>query len=142
MLILVSRMNTSQLSYQLLADLVVLVHVAFVVFAVLGGLLAARWRRLVWIHLPAVIWAVIVEFFGWVCPLTPLENWLRRRGGQTGYPSDFIAHYILPVLYPEELTREVQICSWSSRPTNKFIGLHLDLQMQEDEPESLSAIQT
>lgn len=109
MLILVS-MNTSQLSYQLLADLVVLVHIAFVVFAVLGGLLAARWRRLVWIHLPAVIWAMIVEFFGWVCPLTPLENWLRRRGGQAGYPSDFIAHYILPVLYPEELTREVQIC--------------------------------
>ena len=103
-------MNARQIPYQLLADLVVLVHVAFVVFAVLGGLLAARWRRLVWIHLPAVIWAVIVEVFGWVCPLTPLENWLRRRGGQAGYPSDFIAHYILPVLYPEELTREVKIC--------------------------------
>ena len=102
-------MNARQIPYQLLADLVVLVHVAFVVFAVFGGLLAARWRRLVWIHLPAVIWAVIVEFFGWVCPLTPLENWLRRRGGQAGYPSDFIAHYILPVLYPEELNREVQI---------------------------------
>lgn len=102
-------MNARQIPYQLLADLVVLVHVAFVVFAVLGGFLAARWRRLVWIHLPAVIWAVIVEFFGWVCPLTPLENWLRRRGGQAGYPSDFIAHYILPVLYPEELNREVQI---------------------------------
>ena len=103
-------MNARQIPYQLLADLVVLVHVAFVVFAILGGLLAARWRRLVWIHLPAVIWAVIVEVFGWVCPLTPLENWLRRRGGQAGYPSDFIAHYILPVLYPEELSREVQIC--------------------------------
>ena len=102
-------MNARQIPYQLLADLVVLVHVAFVVFAILGGLLAARWRRLVWIHLPAVIWAVIVEVFGWVCPLTPLENWLRRRGGQAGYPSDFIAHYILPVLYPEELSREVQI---------------------------------
>jgi Protein of Unknown function (DUF2784) len=102
-------MNARQIPYQLLADLVVLVHVAFVVFAVLGGLLAARWRRLVWIHLPAVIWAVIVEFFGWVCPLTPLENWLRRRAGQAVYPSDFIAHYILPVLYPEELSREVQI---------------------------------
>ena len=102
-------MNVRQIPYQLLADLVVLVHVAFVVFAVLGGLLAARWRRLVWIHLLAVIWAVIVEFFGWVCPLTPLENWLRRRAGQAVYPSDFIAHYILPVLYPEELSREVQI---------------------------------
>ena len=102
-------MNTLQIPYSLLADLIVLVHVAFVVFAVLGGLLAARWRRLVWIHLLAVIWAAIVEVFGWVCPLTPLENWLRRRGGQGGYPSDFIAHYVLPILYPEGLTREVQI---------------------------------
>ena len=102
-------MNTSSLLYQLLADLIVLAHVAFVVFAVLGGLLAARWRRLVWIHLPAVIWAAIVEFFGWFCPLTPLENWLRQRGGERGYTSDFIARYILPTLYPEELTREVQI---------------------------------
>ncbi len=102
-------MNTLQIPYQLLADLVVLVHVVFVVFAVLGGLLAARWRRLVWIHLPAVIWAAVVEILGWACPLTPLENWLRRKGGQGGYPSDFIAHYVLPILYPEGLTREVQI---------------------------------
>ena len=102
-------MNLSSPPYQLLADLVVLVHVAFVVFAVLGGLLAARWRHLVWIHLPAVIWAALVEVLGWVCPLTPLENWLRQRGGERGYGSDFIARYILPALYPEELTREVQI---------------------------------
>lgn len=102
-------MNTSSLVYQLLADLIVLAHVAFVVFAVFGGLVAARWRWLVWIHLPAVIWAAIVEFFGWFCPLTPLENWLRQRGGERGYASDFIARYILPTLYPEELTREVQI---------------------------------
>jgi hypothetical protein len=95
--------------YRLLADLIVFVHVAFVVFALLGGILAARWRPFVWIHLPAVIWAAIVEFFGWVCPLTPLENWLRRKAGQGGYPSDFVAHYILPVLYPEGLTHNVQI---------------------------------
>ena len=104
-----SAMNTLQLPYPLLADLIVLVHVGFVVFAVLGGLLAARWQSLVWIHVPAVIWAALVEVFGWVCPLTPLENWLRRKGGQGGYSSDFIAHYVLPILYPEELTREVQI---------------------------------
>jgi Protein of Unknown function (DUF2784) len=104
-----SAMNTSSLLYQLLADLIVLAHVAFVVFAVLGGLLAARWRWLVWIHLPAVIWAAIVEIFGWLCPLTPLENWLRQRGGERGYASDFIGRYILPALYPQELTREVQI---------------------------------
>jgi hypothetical protein len=102
-------MSMLQIPYPLLANLIVLVHVAFVVFAVLGGLLAVRWRRLVWIHLPAVIWAALVEVLGWVCPLTPLENWLRRKGGQGGYPFDFIAHYALPILYPERLTREVQI---------------------------------
>jgi len=102
-------MNTAQVTYPLLADLVVLVHVAFVVFAVIGGLLAVRWRGFVWVHLPAFTWAAVVEFFGWVCPLTPLENWLRRRGGAGGYSSDFITHYILPALYPDGLTREVQI---------------------------------
>jgi hypothetical protein len=102
-------MNSSSLFYPLLADLVVLVHAAFVLFVVLGGLLAARWRGLAWIHLPAAIWAAIVEFFGWVCPLTPLENWLRQKGGESGYGSDFVARYILPTLYPAELTRELQI---------------------------------
>jgi Protein of Unknown function (DUF2784) len=102
-------MNTAQVPYPLLADLVVLLHVAFVVFAVMGGLLAVRWRGFVWVHLPTVTWAAVVEFFGWVCPLTPLENWLRQRGGVGGYSSDFITHYILPALYPEGLTREVQI---------------------------------
>src|SRR4029450_12393300 len=102
-------MDTLQIPYPLLADLIVLVHVAFVVFVGLGGLLAATWRRLVWIHLLAAFWAAVVEFFGWVCPLTPLENWLRRKGGQDGYPSDFFGGYVLPILYPERLTREVQI---------------------------------
>jgi Protein of Unknown function (DUF2784) len=101
--------STLQIPYQLLADLIVLAHAAFVVFVVLGGLLIVRWWRLVWIHLAAIVWAVLVEFFGWVCPLTPLENWLRRRGGQGGYSSDFVAHYILPLLYPEGLTHRVQI---------------------------------
>jgi Protein of Unknown function (DUF2784) len=95
--------------YRLLADLVVLAHLGFVVLAVLGGLLALRWRRFVWIHLSAVIWAATVEFFGWVCPLTPLENRLRARAGEAAYSSDFIARYLLPVLYPEGLTRELQI---------------------------------
>jgi hypothetical protein len=93
----------------MLADLVVLAHAAFVLFVVFGGLLIVRWHNLVWIHLPAVIWAAIVELFGRVCPLTPLENWLRQKGGERGYGSDFVARYILPTLYPEELTREVQI---------------------------------
>lgn len=102
-------MRTEQILYQLLADLVVLIHLGFVVFAVLGGLLSLKWRRFAWIHLSAVIWAATVEFFGWVCPLTPLENWLRVRAGEAAYSSDFVARYILPVLYPEELTRELQI---------------------------------
>lgn len=104
-----SEMNSSSVFYPLLADLVVLVHAAFVLFVVLGGFLAVRWHRLAWIHLPAAIWAAIVEFFGWVCPLTPLENWLRQKGGESRYASDFVARYILPTLYPEELTREVQV---------------------------------
>ena len=97
------------MTYQLLADLVVLAHATFVLFVVFGGLLVVRWHGLAWIHLPAVIWAAIVEFFGWVCPLTPLENWFRQKGGESGYGSDFVARYILPTLYPEELTREVQV---------------------------------
>jgi len=95
--------------YRQVADLVLLLHLGFVLFAVLGGLLALRWPRLLWIHIPAVIWAAAVEFFGWICPLTPLENWLRSRAGGGSYPGDFIAHYMVPILYPEGLTREVQI---------------------------------
>ena len=91
----------------MIADLILLLHMAFVLFAVFGGLLAVRWRRVMWIHLVAVAWAAMVEFFGWICPLTPLENWLR--GQAEGYHSDFIARTILPLLYPEGLTREAQI---------------------------------
>ncbi len=92
-----------------LADLVLVAHFAFVVFAVAGALLVLRWRWVVWPHLPAVVWAALIEFAGWICPLTLLENWLRERGGSVGYESGFIDHYILPALYPSGLTREVQI---------------------------------
>lgn len=92
-----------------MAELIVAVHFAFVVFVVLGGLLALRWPRAAWIHLPAVIWGVLIEFTGWICPLTPLENRLRRASGEAGYQGDFIAHYILPVLYPDGLTRTDQL---------------------------------
>jgi len=95
--------------YGVLADLVVIIHLAFVVFVLFGGLLVLRWRRVVWLHLPAVAWGAAVEFGGWICPLTPLEIWLRMQGGESGYSSDFIEHYILPLLYPADLTREVQI---------------------------------
>ena len=95
--------------YRLLADLVVILHVAFVAFALFGGLLALKWKRIVWLHVPAALWAAAIEFGGWICPLTPLEIWLREQGGATGYRSGFIDHYILPLLYPASLTREMQV---------------------------------
>ena len=95
--------------YRILADLVVLVHLAFILFAVLGGILVLTWRGCAWVHLPAVVWAALIEFMGWVCPLTPLENWLREQGGGRGYRAGFIEHHILPVLYPDSLTRPSQL---------------------------------
>lgn len=95
--------------YGLLADLVVVAHLGFVVFVVVGGLLVFRWGWVAWLHVPAALWGALIEFFGWVCPLTPLEQWLRRRAGGAGYEGGFVEHYILPVLYPGELTREIQI---------------------------------
>ena len=95
--------------YRGLADFVVLTHLAFIVFALLGGLLALRWRWMPWVHLPAAFWGAVVGFFGWLCPLTPLENRLRRAGGSDQYLGDFIEHYILPILYPTQLTRELQV---------------------------------
>ncbi|HUP40115.1 MAG TPA: DUF2784 domain-containing protein [Vicinamibacterales bacterium] len=93
----------------MMADLIVLLHFAFVVFVVLGGLVALRWPRVVWLHGPAVIWGALVEFTGWICPLTPLENRLRAAAGESSYQGDFIAHYILPALYPNGLTRSDQL---------------------------------
>lgn len=95
--------------YGTLADAVVVLHAAFVVFALLGGLLVLRWRRAAWVHVPAVLWAALVEAAGWICPLTPLENLLRSRAGTQMYPSGFIDHYVIPVLYPAALTRELQM---------------------------------
>jgi hypothetical protein len=95
--------------FRVLADLTVVLHLAFIVFVVCGGLLALRWRRLPWIHLPAAAYGVALEIQGWICPLTPLENSLRRQAGDTGYAGGFIEHYILPIVYPSGLTPEVQL---------------------------------
>jgi len=92
-----------------LATFVVLAHVAFVAFVVVGGLLVLRWRRLTFLHLAAVIWAVYVEWSGAICPLTPLENSLRSTAGLEAYAGDFVAVYILPLLYPDGLTRGAQL---------------------------------
>jgi hypothetical protein len=91
-----------------MADAVVVLHFAFVVFAVAGGLLALRWRWTIWLHLPALAWAVFVELTGRICPLTPLENRLRAAAGAVTYRGDFIEHYLVPILYPEHLTRDLQ----------------------------------
>ena len=95
--------------YKLAADAVVLLHLGFVLFVVAGGLLVFRWRWIALLHLPAVTWAVLLEFRGWLCPLTPLETSLRVAGGQAAYSGGFIEHYILPVLYPVELDTTLQI---------------------------------
>jgi hypothetical protein len=96
------------MTFRLLADLTVVLHLAFVVFVVLGGLLVLRHRTVAWFHLPAAAWGAWIEFAGWMCPLTPLENWLRARGGGPVYDSSFVERYLVPTLYPEALTRELQ----------------------------------
>lgn len=95
--------------YRLLADLVVLSHLAFVLFVGAGGLLVLRWPRLAWAHVPVAFWGVVVSWAGWVCPLTPLENWLRARGGEPGYRGSFVEHYLVPLLYPAGLDRTHQL---------------------------------
>ena len=97
------------MSYRLLADLVLVVHAAFVVFVMLGGLAVLRWPRLAWVHLPAAIWGAGIEFAGGICPLTPLENHWRRLAGEQGYMGGFVEHYLMAALYPEGLTRGLQI---------------------------------
>jgi hypothetical protein len=95
--------------YPLLADLVLIVHLAFVIFVLCGGLLVLRWRWIAWLHLPTAVWGAVVEFTGWICPLTPLENWLRAQGGEVGDEHDFTARYLLPILYSGDLTRDLQL---------------------------------
>lgn len=95
--------------YRVLADLVVVLHLGFIAFVIFGGLLALRWRWMPWLHLPAAMWGAVVELTGWFCPLTPLENSLRRASGNTGYSGGFIEHYVTPVIYPAALTRELQL---------------------------------
>jgi hypothetical protein len=95
--------------YHSLADLVLVVHLAFVIFVLCGGLLTLKWRWIAWLHLPAAVWGAVVEFTGWICPLTPLENSLRARAGEVGYQGGFVEHYILPALYPSALTRHIQL---------------------------------
>lgn len=96
------------MAYRLAAEAVLLLHLAFIVFALLGAALIARWRWVVWLHLPAAAWGAFVELSGRICPLTHLENAWRLEAGLSGYAGSFIEHYLLALIYPDGLTREIQ----------------------------------
>jgi hypothetical protein len=92
----------------ILADALVIMHLLFVAFVMAGGFLLVRWPKLAWLHLPAAAWGAAIEFTGWICPLTPLENHLRTLGGGSAYSGGFVERYLLPILYPENLTLPIQ----------------------------------
>jgi hypothetical protein len=94
--------------YAILADVVLVAHLAFVLFAAFGALLALRWPWVPWVHLPAVVWGAFIEISGGICPLTPLENRLREMAGGAGYERGFVEHYLVAVLYPDALSRDLQ----------------------------------
>ena len=96
------------MSYRLIADLVLLVHVGFVAFALFGGMLVLRRPRVAWLHLPALAWGVFVQWADRICPLTPLENHFRLLGGQAGYSGGFVEHYVSMLLYPDHLTLQLR----------------------------------
>jgi hypothetical protein len=95
--------------YRLLADLVLVAHLTFIVFVIAGGLLTLRWAWAPLVHLPAALWGVFIEVSGAVCPLTPLENALRFAAGSRGYSGGFIEHYLVPVVYPADLSHLIQL---------------------------------
>ena len=96
---------------RLLADMVLLLHVAFILFALSGGLIILWKRWVIWIHLPVLLWASVVNLAGWTCPLTPLENALRALAGQVGYEGGFVEHYVVPLVYPDVMFRDLEMVS-------------------------------
>ena len=95
--------------HRLLADAVLILHLGFILFVVLGGFLVLRRPRLGWLHAPVFLWGAAIEFGGWICPLTPLEKWLRELGGEGAYAGGFVEHYLTALIYPEGLTRNIQL---------------------------------
>lgn len=98
-----------RMSYNIGATAIALVHLAFILFVLFGGFAVLRWPRLMWLHVPAAAWGVLIEFFGWWCPLTKWENYFLRQAGRAGYGGGFVSHYIMPVIYPAGLTRGLEI---------------------------------
>jgi hypothetical protein len=97
------------MAYNLAATTIALLHLLFILFVLFGGLLVLRWPRLMWVHLPAAAWGVLIEFFGWWCPLTKWENYFLQAAGRAGYSGGFVSHYIMPVIYPAGLTRGMEV---------------------------------
>jgi len=95
--------------HRLLADAVLVLHLGFILFVVLGGFLVLRRPRLAWLHVPVFLWGAAIEFGGWICPLTPLEKWLRELGGEVAYAGGFVEHYVTALIYPVGLTRNIQL---------------------------------
>ena len=95
--------------YRIAADVILAIHLGFIAFVMLGGLLGLRYRWAAFVHIPAAVWGAFVEISGRICPLTTLENSLRRSAGESGYPESFVEHYLIPIIYPAGLTRSVQL---------------------------------
>ena len=100
---------TAAFVYHMIADVVVVLHLAFIIFVMLGGILVFFLPKVIWLHIPCVIWGIAIELTGWICPLTPLENLLRVQGGEVSYSGDFVIHSLESIIYLEGLTRELQI---------------------------------
>jgi hypothetical protein len=94
--------------YNILADAIVVIHLLFIIFVICGGLLVIRWPRMAFLHLPAAIWGALIEIFNWICPLTPLENHFLSLAGKSTYEGDFIVRHLIPVIYPGNLTMNIQ----------------------------------
>lgn len=103
------RLTADPMLFRISADILVGLHFLFVVFVVTGGFLTWRSPRVAWVHVPVAVWGALIEFAGWICPLTPLENRLRQAAGEAGYTGGFIEHYVIPIVYPGALTRELQL---------------------------------
>ena len=102
-------MNESGMLYRVAADVVFVIHLCFIIFVVLGGFLTRRWPRVAYAHIACMLWGALIEFAGWICPLTPLENYLMTKAGETAYRGSFTEHYLIPLIYPNRLTRQDQV---------------------------------
>lgn len=97
------------MTFKVAANAIAVLHLAFVAFVLTGGLLVLRWRHVMWLHLPAAVWGVLIELAGWYCPLTRYENYFLRRAGEAGYDEGFLAHHVFAIIYPSGLTRGAEI---------------------------------